>query len=94
MNHSDDIVNRLRLLSASQKAHRFADLMEDWSGEAADHIEDLMGERNLLLNDIKHLERILDKAFSHAGGHIGDCLQGMMCGCGYMHWHARQEAKK
>jgi hypothetical protein len=59
-----------------------------------DHIEDLMGERNLLLNDIRHLERILDKAFSHAGGHIGDCLRGMMCGCGFMHWQARQEAKK
>jgi hypothetical protein len=58
------------------------------------HIMDLLGERKLLINDIRHLERILDKAFSHAGGHIGDCLQGMMCGCGYMHWQARQEAKK
>lgn len=38
---SDDIVTRLRLLSASQKAHRFGDLMEDWSGEAADEIERL-----------------------------------------------------
>jgi len=41
---TDDIVTRLRLLSASQKAHRFGDLMEDWSGEAADEIERLRAE--------------------------------------------------
>jgi hypothetical protein len=41
---SDDIVTRLRLLSASQKAHRFSDLLDGWSGEAADEIERLRAE--------------------------------------------------
>ena len=59
-----------------------------------DHIEDLMGERNLLLNDIRHLERILEQAFTIMGGHHHNCLMGMMCNCGFMHWHARQDAKK
>jgi hypothetical protein len=59
-----------------------------------DHIEDLIGERNLLLNDIRHLERILEQAFTIMGGHHDNCLMGMMCNCGFMHWHARQDAKK
>ncbi len=42
---TNDIVTRLRLLSASQKAHRFGDLLDDWSGEAADEIERLRKER-------------------------------------------------
>ena len=45
---TDDIVTRLRLLSASQKAHRFGDLLDDWSGEAADEIEHLRNSYFLL----------------------------------------------
>jgi hypothetical protein len=41
---TDDIVTRLRLLSASQKAHRFGDLLDDWSGEAADEIKRLKAQ--------------------------------------------------
>jgi len=59
-----------------------------------DQIDELITERNEHLRTIKHLERICDKAFTMAQGHIGDCLRGMMCGCGFMHWQARQEAKK
>jgi hypothetical protein len=59
-----------------------------------DHIEDLMSERTMLMKDIRHLERICDKAFTMMGGHHHNCLMGMMCNCGYMHWHARQQAQK
>jgi hypothetical protein len=38
---TDDIVTRLRRLSERNKASRFGDLIEDWSGEAADEIERL-----------------------------------------------------
>ena len=59
-----------------------------------DHIEDLMRERHQLLREIRQLEKILNQAFTHAGGHQPNCLMGMMCQCGYMHWHARQQIKK
>jgi len=41
---TDDIVTRLRRLSERNKASRFGDLLEDWSGEAADEIEHLQAE--------------------------------------------------
>ena len=47
---TDDIVTQLRLLSASQKLHRFGDLLDDWPGEAADEIERL---RTLLDNALE-----------------------------------------
>jgi hypothetical protein len=43
---TDDIVTRLRRLSERNKASRFGDLLEDWSGEAADEIEYLRKERD------------------------------------------------
>jgi hypothetical protein len=57
-------------------------------------IDELTTERNEHLRTIKHLEQICDKAFTIMGGHHHNCLMGMMCNCGFMHWHARQEAKK
>jgi hypothetical protein len=51
---TDDIVTRLRLLSASQKAHRFGDLLDDWSGEAADEIERLNEQNRLLRYSLEH----------------------------------------
>lgn len=59
-----------------------------------DHIEDLMHERNQHLRTIQHLEKICTQAFTMMGGHHHNCLMGMMCNCGYMHWHARQQAQK
>jgi len=43
---TDDIVTRLRRLSERNKASRFGDLIEDWSGEAADEIERLRTQRD------------------------------------------------
>ena len=51
---ADDIVTRLRRLSERNKASRFGDLLEDWSGEAADEIERLRDLVRLLKHSIKH----------------------------------------
>lgn len=56
----DDIVIRLRVLSASQKAHRFGELLDDWSGEAADEIERLRKELAEALETNKQLHKELD----------------------------------
>jgi hypothetical protein len=48
---TDDIVTRLRRLSERNKASRFGDLLEDWSGEAADEIERLQAEIAKLKTD-------------------------------------------
>jgi hypothetical protein len=59
-----------------------------------DDIEQLTTEINKHLRTIQHLEKICTQAFTMMGGHHHNCLMGMMCGCGFMHWQARQEAKK
>jgi hypothetical protein len=63
-----------------------------------DHIEDLMTEQSALLKQtrqlqqqIDHLRKIADKAFTLAGGCITGCRRACMCTCGYEHWLALQD---
>jgi hypothetical protein len=60
----------------------------------ANEVEDPQHEIAKLRREIKHLDYILEKTFTFSDGHQPNCLAGMMCQCGFMHWHARQESKK
>jgi hypothetical protein len=60
-----------------------------------DHIQDLMIEQSTLIKQtrqlqqqIDHLRKIADKAFTMAGGCITGCRSACMCTCGYEHWNA------
>ena len=49
---TDDIVTRLRVVSAKPKTNYFGDLLENWASEAADEIERLQKDVELLIRSI------------------------------------------
>jgi hypothetical protein len=65
-------------------------------GTAKDMIEDLQLEIASLRKDIKTLTRVCEKAYKRPEGYIHHegCLAGLMCSCGYMHYHAWKEGAR
>jgi hypothetical protein len=63
-------------------------------GTAKDMIEDMHNEIIALRKEITHLEKVIDKAYSLAGGHLHNCRMGMWCNCGYMLYTAHKETQK
>jgi hypothetical protein len=63
-------------------------------GTAKDMIEDMHHEIIGLRKEITHLEKVIDKAYSLAGGHLHNCRMGMWCNCGYMLYTSHKEAQK
>jgi hypothetical protein len=63
---------------------------------AKDMIEDMQEEINSLRRSINTLTRVCEKAYKRPEGYIHHegCLAGMMCSCGYMHYHAWKEGAR
>jgi len=65
-------------------------------GTAKDMIEDLQAVIASLHEDIRDLQKVCELAYKRPEGYIhhAGCLGGMMCSCGWMHYHAWKESKQ